>query len=419
MATFSRRCHSKSNLQRIDNYFKNDRSYYPDQVTQIISKIKKEKYRYQIDDIKYLYSLILKYTKPNVFIYSSLISFSCKFNYLNLVRYFYDQMTHDGLRPNVITYNSLIKAYSGNDINEVKRFYDQMTREGLKPSVITYSSLIEAYSNHDINEVKKYYDQMIIEGLKPDVITYSSLIEAYSTHDINEVKKYYDQMIADGLKPNVITYSSLIKACSDNECINQVKRFYNQMISERLKPDVIIYNSLIKAYSKHDDINEVKKYYDQMITDGLKPSVITYNSLITAYSSHNINEVKKYYDQMTSDGLKPNQITYNSLILACVINKCPKQAETFYYELKEQGLNLVQISSNEIDVHGMSRHVLQLYLQENEKIFKDNPIFSIICGRGKHSQGDPVLKQTIIDFCDEKGIQYNEEANGGKIVMTN
>ena len=49
----------------------------------------------------------------------------------------------------------------------------------------------------------------------------------------------------------------------------------------------------------------------------------------------------------------------------------------------------------------------------------NNPKFSIICGRGKHSQGDPVLKQTIIDFCDEKGIQYNEEANGGKIVMTN
>ena len=315
MATFSRRCHSKNNLQRIDSYFKNDKSYYPNQVTQIISKIKKEKYRYQIDDIKYLYSLILKYTKPNVFIYSSLISFSCKFNYLNLVRYFYDQMTHDGLRPNVITYNSLIKAYSGNDINEVKRFYDQMTREGLKPTVITYSSLIEAYSNHDINEVKKYYDQMIIEGLKPDVITYSSLIEAYSAHDINEVKKYYDQM--------------------------------------------------------------------------------------------------------TSDGLKPNQITYNSLILACVINKCPKQAETFYHELKEQGLNLVQISSNEIDVHGMSRHVLQLYLQENEQVFINSPKFSIICGRGKHSQGDPVLKQTIIDFCDEKGIQYNEEANGGKIVMTN
>ena len=57
------------------------------------------------------------------------------------------------------------------NINDVKNYYDQMTNEGLKPNLITYNSLISAYSSLDINEVKKYYDQMSTDGLKPNVIT--------------------------------------------------------------------------------------------------------------------------------------------------------------------------------------------------------------------------------------------------------
>ena len=50
------------------------------------------------------------------------------------------------LKPNIITYSSLIKAFSDNDcINQVKRFYNQMISEIFKTYVIIYKSIIKSY----------------------------------------------------------------------------------------------------------------------------------------------------------------------------------------------------------------------------------------------------------------------------------
>ena len=88
----------------------------------------------------------------------------------------------------------------------------------------------------------------------------------------------------------------------------------------------------------------------------------------------------------------------------------------YYYNIlvKNKLLNIKTIW-NTIDVHGWNRWHLYFYLEQHK--FKIKSKFSIICGRGNNSEGDPILKEVIINFCKKYNIIYNMCNKGGKVII--
>ena len=83
---------------------------------------------------------------------------------------------------------------------------------------------------------------------------------------------------------------------------------------------------------------------------------------------------------------------------------------------KKNLLHLKYINNNTIDLHGMIESELKVYLKHNLKKFK-NSEYILICGRGLHSDGDPILKKIIINFCNDYKINCSIESKGGSIRL--
>jgi len=75
------------------------------------------------------------------------------------------------------------------------------------------------------------------------------------------------------------------------------------------------------------------------------------------------------------------------------------------------------IDEYEIDVHRVTKLTLLNYLKTNIKIIMKTKPYKIICGKGNHSENNPVLKDSIIQFCVSRNLKYKSDSKGGRIII--
>jgi pentatricopeptide repeat protein len=57
----------------------------------------------------------------------------------------FEEMTNEGVKPNFVTYNSVMDAYAkSNDYEGALAWLEKMQRDGVAPNVVTYTTLINA-----------------------------------------------------------------------------------------------------------------------------------------------------------------------------------------------------------------------------------------------------------------------------------
>ena len=73
-----------------------------------------------------------------------------------------DETTTKGLEADIVTYNSLINAYSQRgDVKALTRLFDKMTTKGLKANIATYNTLVNAcWKRGDVEEAARWFDEM-------------------------------------------------------------------------------------------------------------------------------------------------------------------------------------------------------------------------------------------------------------------
>jgi pentatricopeptide repeat protein len=111
---------------------------------------------------------------------------------------------------------------------------------------------------------------------------------------------------------NNFTYLFLISGCARANNIEHLEEILAQMKKDGIAPNEFIYTSIMRAY-KHD-VNLVVKYLNEMIQAGFNPTVATYHVVITAFvAANDIVNANKYYDQMKQKGMEVD-FTVDSLI---------------------------------------------------------------------------------------------------------
>ncbi|GMH17340.1 hypothetical protein Nepgr_019181 [Nepenthes gracilis] len=86
----------------------------------------------------------------------------------------YHSLKHD-FKHNLQTFNILLSGWKSSE--EADGLFQEMVEMGLKPDIVSYNSLIDVYcKNREMDKVYKVLDEMHEQGILPDVITYTSLI---------------------------------------------------------------------------------------------------------------------------------------------------------------------------------------------------------------------------------------------------
>lgn len=261
-------------------------------------------------------------------------------------------------RPDVITYNTIIKGLSRqlNDkkqtqenkviLNKIFKMMKEITSAGLKPNEITYNSVLDACVKvHNLDLAFEYFDKMKSDGIQPDNFTYSTIIKGIKNQHSNNFPEFRHSHDADAIegtgdKPEHLTIEKGPPGLSSKQTYNLDKVF--EILTDvkqdyYFKPDEILFNCVIDACVKFHNLPKALEVFNEMTNIGLKPSGNTYSVLFKGFgNAKQFDNMMKMYKRMLADQTKMNEVTYGCLIDACI--KCHRldQAMEFFKLMKHE-----------------------------------------------------------------------------------
>eukprot|EP00554_Chaetoceros_debilis_P002799 CAMPEP_0194089756 /NCGR_PEP_ID=MMETSP0149-20130528/36111_1 /TAXON_ID=122233 /ORGANISM="Chaetoceros debilis, Strain MM31A-1" /LENGTH=808 /DNA_ID=CAMNT_0038773811 /DNA_START=384 /DNA_END=2811 /DNA_ORIENTATION=+ len=219
---------------------------------------------------------------PDSFTYSTVIDTinnpSKAEKVLNRMRYLNE--FHGGREPNIVVYNALLNKYStcGDEVlrcQDLLQYMEECYNSGtkkMKPTIISYNTVLKAYSHargeftKDANELLSRLETMYKSGesdVAPDVISYTTVISSYSRSDCpqkaREAKNVLDRMINSynhgnkAARPSIYSFNSCLNACAytcnQNEKVDAfvVAVSILAQLQEWTKPDHTTYGTMLKA----------------------------------------------------------------------------------------------------------------------------------------------------------------------------
>merc|ERR1719271_2324779 len=163
-----------------------------------------------------------------------------------------EDMKSNGIRPNVITYSTMIKGYCQmGDIQTGFAILRRMKEEGCaRPDEIMYNSLLDGCAqNNLVDEGSALLQEMQRDGVQPSNFTLSILVKMMSRARkldgafaiVEDISRKYQ------IRPNVHVYANLILSCICNRSLKRGMQTLEHMAKEGVHPDGRTYSMLIRA----------------------------------------------------------------------------------------------------------------------------------------------------------------------------
>ncbi|RDX92260.1 Pentatricopeptide repeat-containing protein, chloroplastic, partial [Mucuna pruriens] len=165
--------------------------------------------------------------------------------------------------------------------DKVQSLLSDMANHGIKPNTVTYNTLIDAYGkarNAVMEYMQKYHYSWTI-------VTFNIVIDAFGkAGDLKQMEYLFRLMRSERIKPSCVTLCSLVRAyahAGKPEKIGGVLRFVE---NSDVLLDTVFFNCLIDAYGRLGCLAEMKAVLEMMKQKSCKPDIITYRTMIKAYS---------------------------------------------------------------------------------------------------------------------------------------
>ncbi|KAH7287902.1 hypothetical protein KP509_31G002400 [Ceratopteris richardii] len=262
------------------------------------------------------------------------------------------QMHHDGLSPDAVTYACILKA-CGNikDSKRGQEIHREIDRLGLlRSDQVVVSALIDMYVKCSMLEkAREVFNKLHIR----DAVTWNTLIKGYIDNEQSEEAiELYEQMQSENICASNVTYICILKACSNLGDIKKAEEIYAEISRiELLYHDPVLGNTLLDMYAKFGLLQKAQEVFDNIHTR----DVVSWNALLTGYVEHgHPEEALNCFEQMEHDGVHPDNITLIYGLKACgSIGAIPKGCD-IHAEIERLGLLETDISvgSNLVDMYG-------------------------------------------------------------------
>ncbi|KAK2662054.1 hypothetical protein Ddye_000628 [Dipteronia dyeriana] len=183
-------------------------------------------------------------------------------------------MDRAGVRPNTVTYNTLIDGYCKKEnLEEAKQLFEEMEKDGVRHDILTYSILIDVYcKKNKLVEAKLPFEEMEKEetkwlvgemekgGVRLDTITDNSLIDVYCKEEkMEQTYKLKSRMEASGVRVETTNYNLLINVSCKKEDLKEAERLFEKMEKKDMRGDKVTYTILIDKYCKKGNMTKAHK----------------------------------------------------------------------------------------------------------------------------------------------------------------
>lgn len=276
-------------------------------------------------------------------IYSKLISVMGKEGQTRMAMWLFSEMRSSGCRPDTSVYNALITAHLHSKdktkaLAKAVGYFDKMKGiERCKPNIVTYNILLRAFAQarnvEQVNSLFKDLDESIIS---PDIYTYNGVMDAYGKNGmIREMEVVLSRMKSNQCKPDIITFNLLIDSYGKRQEFDKMEQVFKSLLRSKERPTLPTFNSMIINYGKARLLEKAEDVFRKMTSMGYAPSFITYESLIMMYGFCDcISRARHMFDKLVESGKELKVSTLNAMLDVYCMNGMPMEANELFESAK-------------------------------------------------------------------------------------
>ncbi|KAF9287247.1 hypothetical protein BGZ88_008696 [Linnemannia elongata] len=234
-----------------------------------------------------------------------------------------DEVKRHGIKPNIFFYNVVIgKLSKGRKIERVLEVYEDMMHQKIRPNAITYGTLISACTRVGSEEMaKSLFKEMVRSpNYQPRHGPHNAMIQFYvrQKKDRAQALSYYEDMLQRRLTPTEHTYTLLIEAfaCIQPYDMTEAHRLIQSLKRGPVRASEAHYGALIHAYGvEHGDVSTAESVFQSMRASGITPKGPAYQSLIESLIANNqVSRAVQIRDDLLQSGQSSSAYIENTLI---------------------------------------------------------------------------------------------------------
>ena len=218
----------------------------------------------------------------------------------------------------LVALNAVVAGYAQVGLaSDAWGLVESMRLIGLKPNVVTWNSLLSGFSQRcDLAMVSEIFRLMAEDGIEPDVVSWTSVISGFVQNFRNEEAfDTFKQMLRHGFCPTPATISTLLPACATVARVRIGKEIHGYAVAIGVEEDIYVRSALVDMYAKCGFISEARTLFCRMP----EKNTVTWNSIIFGYANHGYcDEAIELFNQMEMEGgAKLDHLTFTAALTAC------------------------------------------------------------------------------------------------------
>lgn len=207
--------------------------------------------------------------KADIFVISGLIDLYFKCGRVHSAETVFEMLP----KENVVCWNVMISGYvTVGNYFEALHMYDKMNVAGVKPDAVTFSSLLSACSQLAALEKGKEIHNCVSErGLETNEVVMGALLDMYAKCGaVDEARIVFNKLP----ERDVVSWTSIITAYGSNGQALEALRLFGEMQQSNAKPDAVTFLEVLSACSHAGLVDKGYYYFNQMtIKFGINPRI--------------------------------------------------------------------------------------------------------------------------------------------------
>ncbi|KAI5058928.1 hypothetical protein GOP47_0025247 [Adiantum capillus-veneris] len=276
---------------------------------------------------------------------------------LHIAFHLFDCMQLNGISPNNVVFESLLRACSTiKHIEHVKRLHCYMVILGLNNDPRTNFTLADVYAKVGIvDEAEKVF----LELPSPNVQSWDAFMARNVEHGNDDfVLKLFNKMQEIGVVPDRSTILHLLKACEGAVgCLQKCMLLHHHILRHELDAELVIASALLDFYAKCGCIESAEKIFEGMPN----PDVVAWGALIQGYvhRCHSCSALEAF-EKMMRKSFSPSKVIFSSVSKACGSLGSLESGRWIHDQvIREACEDDVIVGSSLIDMYAKCGHLLE------------------------------------------------------------
>ncbi|KAI5059616.1 hypothetical protein GOP47_0025935 [Adiantum capillus-veneris] len=246
---------------------------------------------------------------------------------------------------NVVSWTTMIKAFSELDDGKALEIFAQMIVEGVEANRVTYVTLLSVFSNsRSLKEAKRFHVVIIeTDGIR-DVVLGSALVVTYGqcgTADeafrvfnllpqhnlitwngmisvfahsglrIQAFQHFEKMQQQEGIEPDSVSITTILSQCTSFDYLIEGRIVHNCGVQLGIDSNEAVGCALVEMYGKCGNLTEAYTLFNRLE----KQNVLLWSFLIVSHvKAGHMQEVLMLYCQMQVEVVLPTEVTFSSLL---------------------------------------------------------------------------------------------------------